>query len=124
MDLRATRFTSFISLFTSASTLVCCALPALFVTLGMGAAFAGLVSAIPQLIWLSEHKAALFVGAGVMLTIAGIAQYRARNLPCPIDRDAARACDQARKTSRIIYGFSLAIYVIGGAFAFLPRLVE
>ena len=38
------------ALFTSFGTLICFALPALFVALGMGAAVAGIVSAVPQLI--------------------------------------------------------------------------
>ena len=45
-----------LSLFASAGTLVCCALPALFVTLGAGAALAGLVGEFPQLVWLSTYK--------------------------------------------------------------------
>ncbi len=109
----------FFSLFTSASTLVCCALPALFVALGMGAAFAGLVSKFPQLIWLSEHKVGLFGSAGVMLILAGVAQWRARNLPCPLDADAARACASARRWSKVTYGVSVAIYWVGSGFAFL-----
>jgi hypothetical protein len=56
-----------ISLFTSAATLVCCALPALMVSLGMGAVLAGLVSDFPQLVWLSKHKIEVFGLAAVLL---------------------------------------------------------
>lgn len=113
----------FLTLFTSASTLVCCALPALFVALGAGAAFAGLVGQFPQLIWLSEHKKGLFLFAGLALIVAGIAQYRARNLPCPLDPRAAQACTQARRLAKITYVVSVLIYLLGAGFAFIPQLL-
>jgi hypothetical protein len=107
-----------LSLFTSMSTLFCCALPALFVVLGMGGAFAGLLSHVPQLIWLSEHKASLFLLAGGMLILGGFAQYKAKNLPCPIDPIEADACAKTRKWSKITYLISVAIYLVGFAFAY------
>jgi len=108
----------FLSLFTSLSTLVCCALPALFVALGAGAVFAGIVAQVPGLIWMSEHKILLFAFGSVMLTAGGVGLYRARNLPCPLDPAQAQACDQARKFSKIVYAISVLIYVIGFVFAF------
>lgn len=110
---------TFLTLLTSSGTLICCALPALFVTLGLGAAFGGFVSAFPQLIWLSEHKIALFVFAGAMLSVAGFFQWRARYAPCPIDPALARACLKTRRLSRIIYFISLAVYLTGFFFAFV-----
>jgi low affinity Fe/Cu permease len=47
---------SLVSLFTSSSTLFCCALPAIFVMMGAGASFASFVSAFPFLITLSVYK--------------------------------------------------------------------
>ena len=57
----------------SSGTLVCCALPALFVTVGAGAALSSLVSAVPQLVWLSENKEPLFVCRTAQLLPAGAA---------------------------------------------------
>ncbi len=108
-----------LSLFTSFGTLICCALPALLVTLGMGAAVAGLVSAAPWLVWLSDHKKIVFTVAGVLLTVSVILQWRARFLPCPIDPFKAKACARLRLVSHIITGFSVLIYAIGFFFAFL-----
>lgn len=112
-----------LSLFTSAGTLICCALPALFVTLGMGATLAGFVSDVPQIIWLSEYKEYVFGFAALMLTIAGIMQYRARNLPCPADPEQARACTRLRKISFGIYIFSLLIFLTGAFFAFVAPYI-
>lgn len=113
-----------LSLFASAGTLVCCALPALFVSLGAGAALAGLVSDFPQLVWLSEKKLYVFGFAAIMLTFAGIMQYRARNMPCPADPVKAKACARLRKISLGIYIFSVVAFMTGGFFAFVaPYLI-
>lgn len=117
------RIINTLALFSSMGTLVCCALPALFVTIGAGAAFAGIVSNVPQLIWLSEHKIPLFIFAAVMLSFSAFMQYRNRYAPCPIDKDVAEACARLRKTSFYIFVFSLCIFLIGFFFAFIaPRM--
>jgi hypothetical protein len=117
------RFASLLSLFTSGGTLVCCALPALLVTIGAGAALSSLVSAVPQLVWLSEHKAGVFLSAAVMLAVAGYMQWRARTLPCPTDPALAAACTRTRKFSLRMYFVSLAIFLTGGFFAFVAPLL-
>lgn len=112
-----------LSLFTSVGTLVCCALPALLVTLGLGATLAGIVGTVPQLVWLSEYKEIVFGGAGFMLLAAGILQWRARNLPCPTDPLQRAACTTSRRWSLVVYFISLGIYAIGVFFAFIaPRV--
>ena len=112
-------FISTIALFGSFSTLFCCALPALFVSLGAGAALIGVVSTFPQLIWLSEHKVGLFIFAGVMLTLSGTMRYLTRNAPCPADPKKAKACARMRKFSFGIFLFSLTMYCVGFYFAFI-----
>lgn len=110
---------STLALFGSFSTLFCCALPALFVSLGAGAALIGVVSAVPQLVWLSEHKIALFIFAGIMLTLSGIMRYATRNAPCPADPVKAKSCQRMRRFSFGIFLFSIALYFIGIYFAFI-----
>lgn len=114
---------SFFSLFSSMSTLVCCALPALLVSIGMGAAMMGLVSAFPGLIWLSENKLIVFGGSFIMLALSSYMQYRARFLPCPIDPDEARACTNARLWSKRITLFSIVVWLVGFIFAILPMIL-
>ena len=111
------------SIFTSTSTLVCCALPVLLVALGAGTTLISLINVFPQLIWLSENKIELFAVAGLMLLVAGIFQRRASHLPCPLDPILARACTLQRKQSRAIYVVSCLIYLIGGFFAFLAPFI-
>lgn len=112
------------TLLASSGTLVCCALPALLVALGAGAALSALVSAVPQLVWLSEHKEGLFVVAGLMLAGSGALQWANRHAPCPTDPALRSVCLRTRRTSRILYVVSVAIYAVGGWFAFVqPALV-
>lgn len=108
-----------LSLFTSAGTLICCALPALLVTLGMGAALAGFVSAVPWITAVSEYKEWVFAGAGIMLALSTYLQWRGRNAPCPADPVKAKACARLRSFSWGILIFSILIYAVGFFFAFL-----
>lgn len=108
-----------LSLFTSVGTLVCCALPALFVTLGSGAALAGLVSNVPWLIALSKYKIGVFTIAGIMLLLGGMMRWQSRYAACPADFAQAKACDKLRKVSGWMYWISVGIYAIGFFFAFI-----
>ena len=120
----AARGTALLSIFTSAGTLICCALPAALVALGAGAALTALVGAVPQLVWLSEHKDALFAVAAAMLALAGLMQWRARTAPCPIDPAQRAACLSARRLSRGVYLGSVAVFLVGGFFAYLAPLLR
>ena len=107
-----------LALFTSVSTLICCALPALLVSVGMGAVMAGLIDAVPGITWMGANKPIVFAVAALVLTISGALQWRARNLPCPIDPVKARACMRLRKISWILWWAAVSAFVIGGFFAF------
>ncbi len=121
-NLERVRTASILSLFSSGGTLICCALPALLVALGAGAALSSLVSAMPQLVWFSENKVAVFGFAMLMLAASGIMQWRARRLPCPADLALARACVRARAMSAWTYALSVLIFLVGGFFAFVAPL--
>lgn len=120
--LQATKRLNLLSLFTSGSTLICCALPATLVAIGSVATLTSLISHFPQLIWISEHKLEVFGLAGAMLLLAGWMQWRARLLPCPADAQLAALCMQTRRQSLWIYWVSVVIFLIGSFFAFLAPL--
>jgi hypothetical protein len=125
IEARSTFWSSVVSLFATSSTLVCCALPALLVALGAGAALSSLVSVFPQIVWLSEHKDGLFALAGLMMLGSGMLQWRNRNAPCPTDPALRDACLRTRNVSFVVYAASVAVYLIGGWFAFvMPWLGE
>lgn len=122
-DLQKNIWISFFSLFTSMSTLICCALPALLVSIGLGATMVGLVTTFPQLIWLSENKLLVFSSSFIMLSASVYMQYRARFLPCPIDPREAQACSNARLWSKRVTIFSIVVWFIGAIFAILPMIL-
>jgi len=111
------------ALLTSTGTLVCCVLPAVMVSLGAGAALAGLVTVVPQLIWLSERPVLVFGVATLALAVAGALLWRARNAPCPADPALAAACARLRRWSNGLYAVSVLATITGAVFAFvLPAL--
>ena len=116
---RRTLLAPTLSLFASTSTLLCCALPALLVTIGAGAVMAGIASNVPGYVWLTERKVPLFVLSGVMLALAAVMRWRSRHAPCPADPAEARACARLRRTSGWLLNASVAVYLVGGFFAFL-----
>ena len=110
---------NYFSLFASSSTLICCALPALFVALGAGASFASLVSTFPFLIVLSQYKIEISLAAFVMIVIAGFINYKTYYMPCPADPELGRMCMQSRKRSRVLYYFSVAIFIFATIFTYV-----
>ena len=115
---------SWVALFASSGTLICCALPALLVALGAGAVLSSLVATVPGLVWISEYKEAVFGFAGVMLAISGVLQWQNRFAPCPVDPALRAACLRTRETSARIYLVSLLVYLLGGWFAFVQPLLQ
>src|ERR1700683_5131679 len=59
---------SYLSLFTSLGTLLCCALPSLLVLFGLGATVASVLSEAPWLVMMSHHKHWVFIVAGVLIS--------------------------------------------------------
>jgi hypothetical protein len=121
---------SYFSLFTSLSTLLCCALPSLLVLVGLGATVASVVSAVPELVFLSHHKNWVFAIAGVLIASNFLYVYvaaprlQARSGSC--SPDDPTACQTASKLSRIILWCSGVLYIIGFFSAYLlgPLLVK
>ena len=110
---------SFFSLFASLSTLICCALPVLFVTLGMGAVLAGFISIfLGSLLYLNINLM-FFVGAGLMLIISTYFFWQSRNSPCPSDQKLAAMCSRLKSINKTILIISSVTYLIGLYFAYL-----
>jgi hypothetical protein len=121
--LRQGAWSAWAALAASSGTLICCALPALLVALGAGAALAGLVSVFPQIVWLSEHKAPVFGVAAVAMALGGWMQWRNRSAPCPTEPALREACLRTRRTSARVYAASLACLALGAWFAFVQPLL-
>ena len=116
-------FASYLSLFTSVSTLLCCALPSVLVLLGLGATVASALSAAPFLVTLSHHKKWVFAISGCLVAASFAYTYyiaprlKAQELSCD-PRDPA-ACDTASKFSKVVLWVSAVLYAIGFFTAFM-----
>jgi hypothetical protein len=121
-DVKTPYISSLVSLFASSSTLICCALPALLVSLGAGAALASLVAVFPQIVWISEHKEVIFLISSALMVAGGVLQWRNRFAPCPTEPSLRNACLKTRQISLRIYLVSLVLLLVGGWFAFIQPL--
>lgn len=119
-------FISIASLFTSVSTLLCCALPSLLVALGMGAVVAGMVSDFPALVTLSKYKEWTFAGAGLLIGINFWLFYGRRGeQACEIDKYGNETpCDTAARWSKVILWISFGLYTAGLFMAYLLLPVQ
>lgn len=117
----------FLILFSSFSTVLCCALPALLVFIGAGASLAGLVAVFPQITWISEHKSFIFIFGGIMLAISLFVRiyknvWAKDNDICSISLpEGGTPCHKTSKLSNLIFILSLALYLTGVFFAFFAK---
>ena len=118
------RSANLISLFASSSTLICCALPAVFIVIGAGATFASIISIFPFLVVISKYKVSITLVSLLILVFAGYINYRTYYLPCPADPELGRICLQTRKRSRSIYYFSVILFTFATIFTYLiPNII-
>ncbi|GMR18218.1 MAG: hypothetical protein BMS9Abin33_0624 [Gammaproteobacteria bacterium] len=106
------------TLFTTTGTLICCALPIIFVTLGLGATVVAMTSTFPFLITLTHYKIWVFAFSGLMLAISGWLMFRSAR-SCPADQALAEACETAHKWNKRIYWSSVVIWGVGFTAAYL-----
>ena len=109
-------------LFASTSTLLCCALPILFVILGMGSVVASVASNVPILITLSMHKGWVFAVSGILLLVSAWLLYRPGRY-CPTDPVLAELCERSYKWNLRLYWVSVVIWAIGFFFAFIAQYI-
>jgi hypothetical protein len=113
---------NYFSLFSSFSTLICCALPSVLVLLGMGTAVASVLSAAPWLVNLSRHKIWTFSIAAVLIALSFVMTYliapRLRQGEV-CDADDPTTCGEVSKVSRMILWGSAIIWSCGFIVAYL-----
>ena len=113
----------FLSLFTSLSTLLCCALPALLVLLGFGAVFAGLTASIPQIIWLAERKGLLFSIGGILLILASFLERKKKKTFYLVTQKNLKPVRKLLIGQKKLLQISYILYAIGFLTAFLLPLL-
>jgi hypothetical protein len=121
------KLSSYLALFTSTGTLLCCALPSALAALAGGSAVISLVSTFPWLVPLSQNKEWIFLGAGLMIVLSGLLVYRPKGkVACSIT--GGEGCAVAGRFTRVTFWLSASIYAVGVFFAYgllpLMQLVE
>ncbi|MBT4878789.1 MAG: hypothetical protein HON42_03095 [Alphaproteobacteria bacterium] len=111
-----------LALFTSFSTLFCCALPIILVFFGLGAVSSSLISNFSLITILAEHSAYLFMGALLLLGFSGYLLFVRPN-SCPIDPKYAKICLSSKKFSKIIWLVSVIILIIAIFFKYILILL-
>ena len=113
---------NYFSLFSSFSTLICCALPSVLVLLGMGSTVASLLSAAPWLVSLSRHKIWTFTIAGTLIAASFVMTYaiapRLRNGEA-CDATDPTTCGEVSRISRVILWGLVIIWFCGFFVAYL-----
>jgi mercuric ion transport protein len=113
---------NYFSLFSSFSTLICCALPSVLVLLGMGTTVASLLSVAPWLVSLSKHKIWTFTMAGALIAMSFVMTYfiapRLREGET-CEADDPTTCGEVSKVSQVILWGSAAIWLCGFFVAYL-----
>jgi len=104
-------------LVTTSATLVCCVIPIVLVTLGLGAAVAAMASAVPWLVTLSLHKNWVFAISGFLIFGAVWLVYRPGRA-CPADPVLAEACAAADRWNRRFLWLSGVMWLVGFISAF------
>ena len=102
----------------SLATLLCCGLPLLLVTVGLGAVVASATSSAPWLVDMSRYKEVTFAASAIVLVLAGWSLYRPGRA-CPTDPTFAAACARADRWSRRIFWVSVLIWAVAAFAAFL-----
>ncbi|OFW86892.1 MAG: hypothetical protein A3B66_07150 [Alphaproteobacteria bacterium RIFCSPHIGHO2_02_FULL_46_13] len=105
-------------LFTSSTTLICCALPLLLVSLGLGAVSAALFSALPWLAWFGLYKIWTFSLAGLILAFAAWSIYRP-NRYCPSDPAMTEMCIKTTRWNKGMFWCAAVLWFIGFFTAYL-----
>lgn len=108
----------FLGLFTSLSTIFCCALPIILVTLGMGAVFASLTNHFPAIIWVAEHVLEIFILTAILLLISGYLIF-IKPQSCPSDQKLAQACRKTKKINQWVWSISVIILTISLFFKYI-----
>lgn len=107
-----------LTLFATSGTLLCCALPVVMVSLGLGATFASLTYNIPGLVFLAENKLwTLTLSALLLLCLAWVI-WRP-NQVCPAEPELAAVCRKAKRLNQWILGCSVGIWCVGFFFGYL-----
>jgi hypothetical protein len=120
--LKSNTLIGLLSIASTSGTLICCVLPAILVTLGLGSVLVSILGNFPFLISISENKNIVFAVAGSILTLNGFILWKQRNELAP---DCEGICTIKRKFSTPLFSISVLLFCLAGAITFIaPALYD
>ena len=111
-----------LAFFTSCSTLFCCALPIILVSLGFGAVSSSLISNYAFITILAEYSITLFILAFILLSLSGYLLFFKVSF-CPANPEYAKICLLCKKTAKIMWFISLFILFVAIFFKYILILL-
>ena len=101
----------------STSTLLCCALPILLVSVGLGATVAALTARFPVLVTLAEYHVWMFAVSGALVVLSGWLLWRPA--ACPSEPRLAALCAITRTWGKRFFRTAVGMWLVGFFFTFL-----
>ena len=114
---------SMLALLVSSGTLVCCALPIILVSVGLGSVVAALNVQWPLLSSLAEYKIWIFMVSGGLLLLSAWQLYATRNT-CPADPKLAAACANIKKVTASLFIVAGVFWLVGFIAAYIALPVR
>jgi len=115
---RTSSLLSYFSLFTSLSTLLCCALPSLLVLAGLGASVGSMLSALPWLVALSKHKQWTFGISGALIVLNFLNMYvgasKLRGQACDPENSACLRSKQNEQSPLVVFWSDIRCRIFRG----------
>jgi len=100
------------ALLASSGTLVCCALPIILVSLGLGSVMVALNLELPFLSNLTQYKLWVFLISGGLLLVSAWQLHATRTF-CPADPQLEASCKRIKKWSVRLFIGAVLLWIIG-----------
>ena len=114
----ASAYLGWLTLFFTTTTLVCCALPIVLVSLGLGAVMASLNLQFSGLVFIAQYKYWTLALSAMLLGFLAWLIWRPGQT-CPNNPLLAKACQQSKRWNVRMFNVSLVIWSTGFFFSVL-----
>lgn len=98
-------------LISNGGVMLCCVLPAILVSLGLGSSLATFLSEYPIFIKITSYKDYIFLFVFFILSFNGYILYKNNKKVCEIN-NLNKECIEVKRVSKLLYFISIFIFLI------------